>query len=342
MKATMKEFATEDQANYYSGITCVMVNGKRSYELKGKFLDDLRDNAFSGTNGEDAIRIDDQNGVIDDGFSDLEGANNDDEQEIGEIFRIETNLFNYETPLCTKFNKFNYLLKVDPELFTRDIERTKTYEDYENELNDELEDPWSKDGVPYEICDHICQLFRFKNGETKWPTCNSNEDGFCDGGELPNCNTSFNSDEEHENDEEGYQFFNDVMETRMGIEQFTHPLRPTPLPESPDLEISLMSSSSFGGERKDGKKGKEKGKKREKTVDVVFDGAFGGVRDEEVVVGEGVVVISSSLDMLTNSCLGGIMVSLIFLEGLDEEALVEFMVEWCEKDEDDDRREFMI
>nr|GEW15350.1 hypothetical protein [Tanacetum cinerariifolium] len=59
--------------------------------------------------------------------------------------------------------------------------------------------------------------------------------------------------------------------------------------------------------------------------DVVFDGAFGGVRDEEVVIGEGAVVISSSLDMLTNSCLGGIMVSLIFLEGLDEEALLEFM-----------------
>ncbi|GJX87458.1 hypothetical protein Tco_0339472 [Tanacetum coccineum] len=63
------------------------------------------------------------------------------------------------------------------------------------------------------------------------------------------------------------------------------------------------------------------------SVDVVFDGAFGGVVDEEVVVGEGVVVITSSLDMLTNNCLGGIMVSLIFLEGLDEEALVEFMVE---------------
>ncbi|GJX92201.1 hypothetical protein Tco_0345527 [Tanacetum coccineum] len=62
-------------------------------------------------------------------------------------------------------------------------------------------------------------------------------------------------------------------------------------------------------------------------VDVVFNGAFGGVRDEEVVVGEYVVVISSSLDMLTINCLGGIMVSLIFLEGLDEEALVEFMVE---------------
>ncbi|GJV82217.1 hypothetical protein Tco_1518087 [Tanacetum coccineum] len=60
------------------------------------------------------------------------------------------------------------------------------------------------------------------------------------------------------------------------------------------------------------------------------NGALGGVGDEEVVVGEGVVVTSSSLEMLTNSCLGGIMVSLIFLEGLEEEALVE----WFEEDED--------
>ncbi|GKE51690.1 hypothetical protein Tco_1486846 [Tanacetum coccineum] len=74
-----------------------------------------------------------------------------------------------------------------------------------------------------------------------------------------------------------------------------------------------------------------------RRMDVVFDGAFGGVGDEEVVVGKGVVVTSSSLDMLTNSCLGGIVVSLIFLKGLDEEALVKFMVEWCEEDEDDDR-----
>ncbi|GJU70847.1 hypothetical protein Tco_1262252 [Tanacetum coccineum] len=75
------------------------------------------------------------------------------------------------------------------------------------------------------------------------------------------------------------------------------------------------------------------------SVDVVFDGAFGGVGDEEVAVGEGVVVTSSSLEMLTNSCLGGIMVSLIFLEGLEEEALVEFMVELCEEDEDGKKNE---
>ncbi|GJT92184.1 hypothetical protein Tco_1081029 [Tanacetum coccineum] len=75
----------------------------------------------------------------------------------------------------------------------------------------------------------------------------------------------------------------------------------------------------------------------ERKKDGVFDDAFGGVGDEEVVVGEGVVVTSSSLEMLTNSCLGGIMVILIFLEGFEEEALVEFTVEWCEEDEDDDR-----
>nr|GEV10798.1 putative reverse transcriptase domain-containing protein [Tanacetum cinerariifolium] len=70
------------------------------------------------------------------------------------------------------------------------------------------------------------------------------------------------------------------------------------------------------------------------SVETTRVGTFGGVGDEEVVIGEGVVVTSLSLDMLTNSCLGGIMVSLIFLEGLEQEALVEFMVELFEKDED--------
>ncbi|GKA01656.1 hypothetical protein Tco_0674321 [Tanacetum coccineum] len=167
---TMKEFTTNDKAYYYSGIASIMVNGKRAYELKGKFLDDLHDNAFSETNGEDAVehieyflkivdpinlpnvnyerlrlfvflislvrkarkwfdefkssitswvdlteiffrkyfppsrigRITNkgQEGVDDEEFSDVEKANNDDEQETAEIFRIETNLFDYETPLA--------------------------------------------------------------------------------------------------------------------------------------------------------------------------------------------------------------------------------------------------
>ncbi|GJT20416.1 hypothetical protein Tco_0890353 [Tanacetum coccineum] len=55
-KSTMREFAANDQADYYSGITCIKVNGKNAYELKGKFLDDLHNNAFDGTNGEEAVK----------------------------------------------------------------------------------------------------------------------------------------------------------------------------------------------------------------------------------------------------------------------------------------------
>nr|GFA33594.1 hypothetical protein [Tanacetum cinerariifolium]GFB05136.1 hypothetical protein [Tanacetum cinerariifolium]GFB05739.1 hypothetical protein [Tanacetum cinerariifolium] len=54
-KSTMRKFATNYQANYYSGITSITVNGNNAYELQGKFLDDLHNNAFSGANGEDTI-----------------------------------------------------------------------------------------------------------------------------------------------------------------------------------------------------------------------------------------------------------------------------------------------
>ncbi|GJZ04173.1 hypothetical protein Tco_0537448 [Tanacetum coccineum] len=60
-------------------------------------------------------------------------------------------------------------------------------------------------------------------------------------------------------------------------------------------------------------------------VDGFFDGAFGGDGDEDFVMGEGVVGSSSSLDRSTQSFLDGIMVSLIFLEGLEEEACVNAM-----------------
>ncbi|GJV82602.1 MAK10-like protein [Tanacetum coccineum] len=52
---------------------------------------------------------------------------------------------------------------------------------------------------------------------------------------------------------------------------------------------------------------------------------FGGDGEEDFVMREGVVVSSSSLDMFTKSYLGGMMVSLIFLEGLEEDAWVEAM-----------------
>ncbi|GJT28201.1 hypothetical protein Tco_0908476 [Tanacetum coccineum] len=53
--------------------------------------------------------------------------------------------------------------------------------------------------------------------------------------------------------------------------------------------------------------------------------SFGGDGDEDFFIGEGVVVSSSSLVKSTNSFLGGMMVSLTFLEGLEEEAGMEAM-----------------
>ncbi|GJR21370.1 hypothetical protein Tco_0969897 [Tanacetum coccineum] len=91
--------------------------------------------------------------------------------------------------LCEAFYEFNYLLKINTDLFTYDIQNFKTYDKYERELNNDIakgtKEPWLENGVPYQLCDHICEPHYFKNGETKWPTCTSNIDGFCNGGELP-------------------------------------------------------------------------------------------------------------------------------------------------------------
>ncbi|GJV18550.1 hypothetical protein Tco_1367570 [Tanacetum coccineum] len=56
---------------------------------------------------------------------------------VPEIFKIEEDMFNFDTPLCIAFKEFNYLLKIDHDLFTYDIQRIKTYNEYEQELNNE-------------------------------------------------------------------------------------------------------------------------------------------------------------------------------------------------------------
>ncbi|GJY86311.1 hypothetical protein Tco_0500337 [Tanacetum coccineum] len=72
------------------------------------------------------IRGDDEVELTNEEFS-------DNEDEIAEVFRIDTNIFDYETPICSAFNKFNYLLKVDPNLLTKDIMGFKTYDDYKDD-----------------------------------------------------------------------------------------------------------------------------------------------------------------------------------------------------------------
>ncbi|GJX44778.1 hypothetical protein Tco_0261454 [Tanacetum coccineum] len=178
-KTTMEEFLTKDRANYYSGITSITVNSKDAYELKGKILDDLLENAFSGTNGEDANEHIEYFLKIVDPI-DLPNVN----YERVKLSVFPISLVGNASKWFEEF-KGSITTWVDTKLFTHDIERTKTYKDYKNELNNEVDEPWSDNGVHYEICDHIFKPFRFKNGKTKWHICNLNEYGFYNGGELP-------------------------------------------------------------------------------------------------------------------------------------------------------------
>ncbi|GJX39597.1 hypothetical protein Tco_0252900 [Tanacetum coccineum] len=168
---------------------------KSFLETQGTFLLKIRDNTFNRIIGENAFKHNDNfldvvlqvNGLkkdcissvttwenlvekfvqifyqLSDNNEEMEADEDDDPDDIAKIFKIKDNLFYFETPLC------------------------KTYEEYElnNNMTGDLEEPWSDNGVPYQLCDHICEPYRFKNEETKWTTCNSYIDGFCNGGELP-------------------------------------------------------------------------------------------------------------------------------------------------------------
>ncbi|GKE90375.1 hypothetical protein Tco_1567850 [Tanacetum coccineum] len=72
------------------------------------------------------IRGDDEVELTDEEFSD-----NDD--EVAEVFRINTNIFDFEMPMCKAFKEFNYLLQIGPDLLNKDIEGFKTYEEYKDD-----------------------------------------------------------------------------------------------------------------------------------------------------------------------------------------------------------------
>ncbi|GJV68030.1 hypothetical protein Tco_1483539 [Tanacetum coccineum] len=164
----------------------------------------------------------------------LTDEESDDEDEIAEVFRIDTNIFDYETPLCSAFNEFNYLLKVDPDLLTKDdgycnggnipgtyiIRNQLYYQDYEwyeamkdSELKDEaLRNKAIMEGLINEDDDES----RYKQ-KIQWNMYTNYEDAYeinhgnnekeelCEVHELPACNIrrymmikySFNNDEEY-------------------------------------------------------------------------------------------------------------------------------------------------
>ncbi|GKC50389.1 hypothetical protein Tco_1073134 [Tanacetum coccineum] len=181
---------------------------KSFLEIQGTFLVKIRDNTFNGIIGENAFKHTDNflevvgplkiKGLNQDRFrlsifpislasaAKMETDEDYDPNDIVDIFKIEGNFFDFETPLCKAFNEFNHLLKINTNLFTFDIKGIKTYEEYElnNNITGDLEKPWSDNGVSYQLCDHICEPYCFKNGKTKWPACSLDIDRFCNSGEL--------------------------------------------------------------------------------------------------------------------------------------------------------------
>ncbi|GJU52739.1 hypothetical protein Tco_1226453 [Tanacetum coccineum] len=135
-----------------------------------------------GSKGDDEVELTDK-------------ESSDDKDDVAEVFRIETNLFNFKTPMCEAFKEFNHLLQIDPDILTKDIKRFKTYEDYKddwiNEWNKDVswvdEKPWTNFGVwtkPTPV-KHTCKPFNYKTGCSEWPTCSWKDDGCCNGGNLP-------------------------------------------------------------------------------------------------------------------------------------------------------------
>ncbi|GJZ71678.1 hypothetical protein Tco_0635529 [Tanacetum coccineum] len=87
---------------------------------------------FIGLRGDDEVELTDE-----------ETSDSDDNDKIATIFRIETNVFDFETP-SSKALEFNYLLQIDPDVLTKDIKGFKTHDEYKDDWICE----WDKD-VPW-------------------------------------------------------------------------------------------------------------------------------------------------------------------------------------------------
>ncbi|GJU69419.1 hypothetical protein Tco_1255678 [Tanacetum coccineum] len=170
-KSSMEAFAPNDKADYYSGITSIAVNEKNAYELKGKFLDDLHNNAFSGTNGKDAVEHIEYYLKI---INPIKLPNVDHDKMRIVVFLIslvggalwdywkmgglEIEVSDDESSDLKEYRNLDLLIK--------DIMGFKIYEDY-------------KDDWIYEWNENVPWV------SSEWPTCSWRKDGYCNGRNLP-------------------------------------------------------------------------------------------------------------------------------------------------------------
>ncbi|GJT89861.1 hypothetical protein Tco_1078706 [Tanacetum coccineum] len=77
-------------------------------------------------------RGDDEEVLNYDELSNLKEENLREGNKIAKVFRIETDIFLFETPLCKEFKEFNHLLQIDVDVLTRDLPGFKTEDGYCN------------------------------------------------------------------------------------------------------------------------------------------------------------------------------------------------------------------
>ncbi|GJS45493.1 hypothetical protein Tco_0595614 [Tanacetum coccineum] len=173
---------------------------KSIVEIQGTFLVKVRNNAFNGIIEENTFKHIDTflkvvrpikiKGLTQDRFRlsvfpvSLAGATSE-----WFVKKCIGSITNWENLVEKFILKFHHLFDNDEEEETEEDDNPneiESYEEYEstNHSTGGPEEPWSENGVPYQLCDYRCEPNHFKNGKTKWPTCSSDIDGFCNGREL--------------------------------------------------------------------------------------------------------------------------------------------------------------
>ncbi|GKA33710.1 hypothetical protein Tco_0720139, partial [Tanacetum coccineum] len=128
-------FFRANPADIFTWITCITVNEKYAYELNGKFLDDLHKNAFSGTNGEDAIEHIEYFLKIVDPI-DLPNVNQDKLRVFVFLISLVGNAWKWFDEIKGSID--------NPDVLTNDIVGFKTYDEYKDDCIYE----WNKN-VPW-------------------------------------------------------------------------------------------------------------------------------------------------------------------------------------------------
>nr|GEV05607.1 hypothetical protein [Tanacetum cinerariifolium] len=110
-------------------------------------------------------RGDEEEVITDNELSNPGDDNLIEENEIAQIFTIDTDIFRFETPLCEAFKELNYLSQIDVDVLL------KIYMDLRLMRN-------------LKIIGSISGMMEY-HGTVKWPTCNCKENGYCNTRDLP-------------------------------------------------------------------------------------------------------------------------------------------------------------